>query len=269
MRISSVHEFRTPAVVIYGLALALGGFGAAQDRGAKAARPVFDVASIHRSDPKTPGPTIRFGAGGSVSIRGITLQNLTFMAYGVKEDQLRGAPKWLESERYDIEAKPAAGSFWSPGERANQEAWSRIRALLEDRCQLKTHRESKIVPVYVLTVAKTGPKMTQAKGPDPDSSAKGRILPWKMVVTGIEGRLGRPVIDHTGLSGSWHVALRYTSDDGQPAAFGVPLATDSGAGQWGPSLLTALQEQLGLKAESSKGPVETLVIDSVSRPSDN
>jgi uncharacterized protein (TIGR03435 family) len=230
--------------------------------------PAYEVASIHPSDPKSTGARMQLMPGG-LSISGMTIKNLIWLAYGIHDYQLSGSPKWLDSEKYDIQAKPPANTTFSRGQRGMDEQKLRIRALLADRFQLRVHRETKISPVYSLTVAKTGLRMQEAKGTDPGSNDKGTILPWTAFLTVLSRLLDRPVIDKTGLTGTWCVKLQYTSDDGQPLGLGVQIdPTQSAPGQ-GPSIFTALQEQLGLKAESAKGPVDTLVIDSVARPTAN
>jgi hypothetical protein len=138
---------------------------------------------------------------------------------------------------------------------------ARIRALLADRCRLKVHRETKMSPVYTLTVAKGGLKIQEVKGSGE---------PWEMLVTILSRRLGRPVVDKTGLTGTWQVKLEYMNDDGTVSGIGVGrIDPDAAAGRQWPSLITAMREQLGLSAEAAKGPVDTIVIDSVERPSGN
>ncbi|HVY95133.1 MAG TPA: TIGR03435 family protein, partial [Bryobacteraceae bacterium] len=102
---------------------------------------------------------------------------------------------------------------------------------------------------------------------EPDSSrlGKGSILPWSAIVVELSRIVGRPVIDETGLKGAWHFGVRYTTEDGTPAARGMSVV----ASDPGPSIVTAVQEQLGLRLDAGKGPVEYLVIDSVERPSAN
>ena len=174
-----------------------------------------------------------------------------------------GGPTWIDSDRYDIQAKSAAGSANSA-----DETYLRIQTLLADRFQLKAHRETKIVPVYELTVAKTGLRMREAKGLAPSPFEGGSITSWNYFVAFLSRRLDRPVTDKTGLQGAWYTHLRYTTDDGKQEEIGGP-ATDPMQSAAGPSIFTAVQEQLGLKLDSAKGPVEFLVVDSVDRPSPN
>ena len=206
---------------------------------------------------------MKFPKGGEVSILGLSIRNLIWLAWNLPPERVTGGPKWLDSDLYDIQAKPPAG-----GGSTMNDQYLRIQTLLADRLQLRVHRETKMSPVYVLTIAKTGLKIQEAKGPDPSSNGNGSILPWEFVVSTLSQRLGRSVIDKTGLKGVWFVKLQYTSDDGQAAGIGTgPLDRTQPAA--GPSIFTAVQEQLGLKLDSDKGLVDTLVIDSVARPSAN
>jgi uncharacterized protein (TIGR03435 family) len=158
-----------------------------------------------------------------------------------------------------------------------------LQSLLADRFGLALHRESREMPVYFLTAAKGGLKLASAEGscvkPDPNMPPAGRKLPfcgsvrsgpagmdaWKIniktLASNLSGALGRSVIDKTIFQGTFDVHLEFARDQ-----VGThPPETDSGA----PSLFTAVQEQLGLKLESGKAPVEVLVIDHVEKPSEN
>lgn len=143
----------------------------------------------------------------------------------------------------------------------------RIENLLADRCQLKVHYATKNSPVYFLVVAKNGLKMQEAKGSE-ESKEKGVIVPARLLATTFQMELGRPVIDKTGLKGSYYVKLSWTSEDGKPRVLGAKDRKGTGA-ELGPSIFTAVQEQLGLKLESGTGPLNTLVIDHVEYPSPN
>ena len=232
----------------------------------------------------------------------VTLKLLIQWAYAVDNYQISGAPDWLSSERYDIDAKfdsSAADELQklSPNDRilARQQM---LQALLAERFNLTIHREKKELQVYALIVAKNGPKLQEAKLDDTESSkSKGGPASGtgSMVVGGSWGQmkgyasplanltgmlttyLHRPVLDRTDLTGKYDFTLRWTPDENQPqpsSAFqgppgsspnGIPSTEPSGS----PSLFTAIQEQLGLKLESGKGPVEFVVIDHVERPSGN
>lgn len=229
----------------------------------------FEVASIKPSDPRSTGAAMKYMPGGRVEISGMTIQNLIQLTYGVRSYQIQAAPKWLDSDKYDISAKPQTGStVLSPADRKNQDEQKlRLQGLLADRCGLKVHRESKILPVYLLTVAPAGLKMQPVKDGVPEGN--GLILPMSMLVTDLAVRLDTPVIDQTGLSGSFYVKLVWESDDGKLNGVGVRTDGPDAAGLRAPSISAAMREQLGLKLQLAKGPVDILVIDHVERPSAN
>jgi uncharacterized protein (TIGR03435 family) len=175
-------------------------------------------------------------------------------AFGVKDTEIAGGPGWLGIERYDVVAKAD-----SPRQLSEKELEPPLRALLADRFKLTVHRETKELPMYSLILAKSGPKVTRHAGPAVSfvstSYESGMV---SMNVTAISmaslaDRLGRQqlahtVIDNTGLGGEYDFKLEWA---------GRQTADSSG-----PSVFTALQEQLGLKLEEHKGPVDIVVIDS-------
>jgi uncharacterized protein (TIGR03435 family) len=209
------------------------------------------------------------------------------MAYHIKKDsQLSGAPGWFMSERYDVDAR-AAGSPSFDVMR------TMLQALLEDRLQLKFHHETKELPVYSLALAKSG-KFREVEGdctpasgpPDPAKLPNGpcgflfilpgHILGQKVTISQLADALSlntdRVVLDKTNLAGKFDIKLEYTPEGPIPmpqadASPGLPPLPSIDPN--GPSLSTALQEQLGLKLESQKGPVKIMVIDHVQRPSEN
>jgi len=145
-----------------------------------------------------------------------------------------------------------------------------IRSLLADRFQLVIHRETKELPVYALLVAKNGAKLQVNEGaPGPRvNGVRGQLTGKKvnmaLIVAQLAPQVGRTVVDQTGLTGEYDYTLQWTPDSGQLPAPGVEAPPPSG-----PSILTALQEQLGLRLESTKGPVEIIVIDHAERASEN
>jgi uncharacterized protein (TIGR03435 family) len=200
-------------------------------------------------------------------------------AYSLSPRAISGGPAWVDSDHYDILAR-------TPGEiRPNQqEQMSMLRDLLADRFKLTFHREQKIFPLYTLTVAKGGPKLKEStvspdaapEGPPPlvfVLSPEGVRLPGRyatiaeMAAVMQRSLFDRPVVDKTGLSGRFDFDLEWTPDESQfnGNAVRVPGAADSGK----PDLFAAIQQQLGLKLEATKGPIEALVIDRIERPSDN
>ena len=215
--------------------------------------PRFEAAAIRPHDSILPISTMRFTSGGELSIYGMTIRNLIWLAWRLPPERVVGGPKWLGSDLYDIQAKAPRGT--STADTAQR---ARLQTLLADRFHLRVHRETKNESVYFLRVAKGGLRTE----PDSSRSGKGSILPWSMVVSELSRIVGRPVIDETGLKGAWHFWLRYMTEDGEPAARGIGVGTDPG-----PSIFTAVQEQLGLRLDAGKGPVDQLLIDSVERPS--
>jgi uncharacterized protein (TIGR03435 family) len=256
-----------------------------------APRPEFEVASIKLNKSNDGRMMIMPGRGGRFTATNIPLQLLITIAYRIKDFQLSGAPPWLLSERYDVEAK-------AEGDPGFDATLPMLQTLLEDRFQFKFHRETKELPVYALVVAKAG-KLHQAEGecgprpdgpPPPPEPGKlpsppcggffmfpGRLSGQKVGITQLIDPLsrftGRIVVDKTNLTGKYDINLEYTPEQGQfqappgGAPPGMPPLPPIDPN--GPSLVTALQEQLGLKLESQKGPVEMIVIDHIERPSEN
>ncbi len=185
-------------------------------------------------------------------------------AYELEGYQLVGGPKWMDDDRYDIEAR--AGGESAP---TSAQVQLMLQSLLADRFQLKFHRETKQLPEYELVVGKSGPKL-KASAPESVKSLSFGDSGSVTVLTVSKGSmdqlakqlgnsgLGRPVLDKTGLTGEYDYELRWSAEPG-----GTDLADRP------PSVVTAIQEQLGLKLESIKGPVETFVIDHAEKPSQN
>ena len=206
------------------------------------------------------------------SARNITVKKLMQSAYRLKDFQISGAPAWLGSDLYDINAKPEAPVQW-------EQMLQMIQSLLADRFQLVIRRETKEIPGYALIVAKNGPKLKPADEAAPKMIRIRRGLltaPQAQMATladQLSNFLGRNVVDKTGLTGQYDVKLEWVPDEYQVAMFGgmgVPEGFGAPAADWhGPSLFTALEEQLGLKLESQKGPVEMFAIERVERPSAN
>jgi uncharacterized protein (TIGR03435 family) len=271
--------------------------GRAQTPNVVATAPVYEVASIKPNKSGDNRTRIMYSPDG-LSATGGTLQMLIMSAYEISPHQISGAPSWLNSERYDIEAKMDSSTAddlrkLSEDER-RVERQHMLQALLADRFKLTIHRESKELPVYALVVAKDGPKFQEAKpgdtytngikGPDGHSGAgmmlvgngtlTGQGVPLVNLVRLLTRALGRTVIDKTGLTSKYDFTLKWTeerqapmfkgTEGSQPGTGGISTPESSG-----PSIFTAVQEQLGLKLESEKGPVDILIIDHVEKPSEN
>jgi bla regulator protein blaR1 len=234
---------------------------------------VFTVASIKPTAVDDDSFAYRALPGGQLMAMGVTLKFLIIQAYQVRAFQISGGPGWVGTERWDIQAKPEG----IQGRLSSAQETVMVRALLEDRFQLKVHRETKEMPIYAMVVAKDGPKLTAA---DP-SVHGGRTPPgaWDLknvntadLAKHLSEQLWRTVIDRTGLSGNYDIRLEWTPERGEggPEAFGLPPAPEgAGSPSTGPSIFTAIQEQLGLKLESTKGPVEIVVIDRAEKASAN
>jgi bla regulator protein blaR1 len=233
----------------------------------------FEVASVKPSGPGLGGLT-RYLPNGGVQFTGVTLRNLVSIAYGVRKFQIIGGPGWIDIEGFDIDARPPPGSA-NPADpaslsREQRKVGERLRTLLADRFGLTVHRESREQPVYALVAAKGGPKLKEsAEGKNFVRAGRGSIIgqsvSLRMLVLNLSNILEREVIDKTGLKGTYDFELKWMSDIMSPRPDGPPPASDTDE----PSLFTALSDQLGLKLESAKGPVQVWVIDGIERPSVN
>jgi uncharacterized protein (TIGR03435 family) len=227
----------------------------------------FEVASIRPSRNNSADSNLDSAPGGRLTAANITVRELIRLAYDVKDYQIEHAPGWLEGERYDIAAKSAI-----PAKRSLEQERSQVRELLIDRFHLATHRETKQLQVYLLVVAKDGPKLTAHNDGTGSGTRRacgrlaGKRLTMDTFATVLSRQFDRDVLNRTGLSGKYDFQLDWTPDSG-PCP--TPPDSEAGSATAPPSIFTAIQQQLGLKLESSKGPVEFLVIDRVERPSEN
>jgi uncharacterized protein (TIGR03435 family) len=246
-------------------------------------RPVFEVASVKRQVDVVPdaGATFAARAGGRLVVVNNEVTNLIDNAYGVRRHQLIGAPDWLTTDRYEIQAKAATDA-------PRDQMMLMLQSLLEDRFKLKVHRETRELPVYLLTVARGGLKMQPSRAGgcividprNPPRPVPGqtrlpgcgnnliRATSWNAtavnmpaVAAALVGVLDRSVIDKTGVTGTFDIHVEWAPDQ---APAGADRSSDSSV-----SLFTVLSEQLGLKIESARGPVDVLVIDHVERPTDD
>jgi uncharacterized protein (TIGR03435 family) len=246
-----------------------------------AALPVFDVSSVKPNNSSTSGFSFRYTPDG-VSMHNASLLMIIRGAYRLfdsLDDKFIGIPNWAKDKRFDIEAKVSGADAETFSKLNSAQRSLMIQALLADRFKLHAHDEVLVQPVYVLALAKGGPKLAEpkpAEGSDANDtierrpgliSAQDAALPD--VVSALTQTLGRTVVDETGLKGKYDLVLKWTPDDatGQPAAGSNAVGETPDAA--GPSIFTAIQEQLGLKLEPAKRPVECLVIDHVEMPSEN
>jgi uncharacterized protein (TIGR03435 family) len=235
----------------------------------------FDVATIKPSNPSTPGKQFMAKGHQFITIN-TTLNDMITFAYGVHTREIAGGPGWMQSEKYDLDGKFAGVA--DPDDRQ----WTRmIQRLLTDRFKLTFHREPRELSVFVLTVGKDGPKLKKSEA-DPTSLpgigfrgfgnmpvSNATMADFAAMMQGAV--LDRPMIDRTGLSGRFDFVLQWTPDDSQfpglrPPGATLPAGDTPGAP---PDLFRAVQEQLGLKLDATKAPVEVLIIDHVERPSAN
>lgn len=256
------------------LPLAVGTFHISPVRAQQPAGPLeFDAVSLKPSNPNsTNGTVVSVTPGGTLHVVNATLKDLIETAYDVRSFQIEGGTKWVDAARYDVDAtpgtRPQAGAGSSPG-------WTnvrlRVQALLKDRFRLQLHRETRIASIYSLAMGKGGAKsdvLSATQSPNRGINAgQGTMLGEAATMTQLAYKLsrllGRTVVNNTGLEGNYDFKLEWTPDTGPPAPDGRPVEASTG-----PSLFSALQ-QLGLRLEATKGPVDILVIDHVDKPSEN
>ena len=238
--------------------------------------PVFDVAAIHLHIPEPHEHNSIWTSSADAGFRteNVSVVDLIHWAYEMPEIRILGAPAWAGSTYFNIDAKadPSVAAAWHglSSEASRREMEKMVQALLADRFHLVTHTETRELPIYVLVVAKGGPKLgsTQANGTwvnDSNGSIDvGGSNCVALFAEALSRVAGRDVVDKTGIAGRYHLKLQWTPDDASAPSPGSGAPADSG-----PSLFTALEEQLGLKLEPAKGPVQVLVIDHVEVPSAN
>jgi bla regulator protein blaR1 len=237
------------------------------------ASPTFEVATIKPSNPDRPGKafTIR---GRQFATFNTTLSDLITFAYGIHAKQITGGPGWVETEKYDLSAQPDGQG------QPNDRQWKiMIQKLLAERFKLAFHRDKKELSVYAMTVGKNGPKLTKSEGnpsglPGLFFRGLGNLPVTNATMADFAGVmqtavLDRPVVDQTGLTGRWDFTLKWTPDEFQFGGLGVRVPAPANTADAPPDLFTAVQEQLGLKLESTKAPAEVFVVDRVEKPSEN
>jgi len=226
----------------------------------------FEVASVKPNNSGGTSSNFNRTAGGGLHAINVTLRDLIIFAYDLRGHQLVGGPSWLDHDRYDVLAKPAQNDNPSGARRSFEEDWRGIRmslrAVLADRFQLAVHSETREMPIYALMVAKGGPHLqpSQAEGLT-INNRNGLVICKKASMKqfaerALANRLGRTVVDQTGLSGEFDFEIKYVEDQ---------LANDTA----GPDFLTAMKEQVGLILQSQKGPVEVTVVDRAEKAAAN
>lgn len=228
--------------------------------------PQWDVVSVKPAQMPCSQSMLQPTPDG-MKVECLSVQTLVKFAFGITEDsRILGGPSWLKENFYSIDAKVSGEDAAAEAQVSGEQRLLMLRALLADRFMLKSHRETKDLPIYALVVAKGGSKMKEAS---PEEVALSRIRTkgkgeLDAVATSIDflpqyltSELDRPVVDKTGLTGKYDFTLRF--------APGTSVEPDSDAA----SIFTAVQEQLGLKLEPSKAPLGVLVIDHVEKPGAN
>lgn len=217
--------------------------------------PSFEVATIKPAAPNQSGYGINWNRG-LVRLNNVTLKAAILYAYDLHDYQLSGGPKWVDSEAFDI-----VGKAESP-EAKKEALYAMLQALLADRFRLTMRKEIKPLPGFALVIAKGGLKLEKASSGDPGGTSWGgkkieaHGRPVKDIADLIASRLGRPVVDHTGAEGLFNLQMHFAPDNAPP---------DSTE----PSFFTALQEQCGLKLDSTTVPGDAYVIERAEHPSAN
>jgi uncharacterized protein (TIGR03435 family) len=214
------------------------------------------------------------------SIGPLPHRELVQWAFTIADARILGGPAWFNSARFNIEAK--ADSSVDEQLRGLDSDVGRLRkqqmlqALLADRFGLKVHQETRKLPIYALTVAKSGPKFqpsqvngTTVNARNGELTVRGSDNTIALLADALGKQLGRVVVDRTGLEGRYDLTLKWTPDELSDSQGGASGARSSTSDASAPSLFTAIQEQLGLKLVPEKGPVAVLVIDHVEMPSEN
>ncbi len=213
--------------------------------------------------------------GEQITLTGVTLHDLLTFGYGVNPRQISGGPAWLDSDKFEILGKPD-----TEGQPSTKQLGIMLQKMLADRFKLTVHHDKKELTVYTITVAKTGPKLAQAVNngnvlPGLGMRGLGRAVVRNATIADFAGFmqsivLDRPVVDQTRLDARYDFALDWTPDDSQfPDRSGpLPPPTPENAETF-PDLFTAMQQQLGLKMESTKLAVDVIVVDKAEKPSDN
>jgi len=217
--------------------------------------PAFEVASVkvnHSGDGSSNAPRL---TNGRLVAENATMRTILQTAYGLSALQIAG-PAWIDSDRFDLEAKSPAGI-------PDSAMMPMLQALLKERFQMAAHSETRSTAVYDLTVTKGGPKFlpfdpAKIPEPPPRNGAAAMII-GPMTMEGLAGSLaraaGRPVVNKTGLEGRYFCAVTYS-----------PIRAQGNAGDaGGADIFAAVQEQLGLKLEPAKAPLEFLIVDRADR----
>jgi len=237
------------------------------------ASPSFEVATIKPSKPDDQRKAFLV-RGRRFQTINVSLSEMISFAYGVHSKQVIGAPDWAGSDKFDIDAQPDG-----EGAPSDKQWKGMLQKLIVERFKLTFHRDKKELSVYVLSVGKTGQKLTKSAG-DPNGlpglffGGLGDLHVTNANMADFVGLmqqavLDRPVLDQTGLTGRFDFTLKWTPDDSQFGGMGAKIPPPTDSANAPPALYTAIQEQVGLKLDATKAPAEVLVIDHVEKPSEN
>ena len=224
------------------------------------AHPSFEVATIKPADPNQLKGNFRIG-GHRIYIENQSVDSLLTVAYAIHQKQIVDGPAWLDTQRYDI-----VGQADVEGVPNLHQIQEMLQKLLASRFDLTFHREKRELSIYAITVAKSGLKLAKsANSPTGLPAQSGGQQSRKFTnnsmsdfALGMQAYLDKPVVDETGLTGRYDFVLKWTPDESNANELNAP-----------PGIFTAVQEQLGLKLEPTRGPTDVLVIDHVERPSEN
>ena len=261
---------------------------AARAAASNATLPAWDISTVKPASPDARGSSLMFTPDG-ISIKNVPLQMIVREAFDVQDDHLFNLPSWAKTSMYDIEAKVAPDDAAKLKDIKRGQRLGMMVPLLEERFGLKYHYETRELAVYDLVIAKGGVKMLASKPDAPASEGQpptqgGRWLRagrghvestgtgMEMLARVLSQTLGRTVVDRTGLTGNYDYKLDWTPDDAAPQmakAAGPDQVGGTSPDPAGPSLFTAVQEQLGLRLEATKGPVDVVVVDQLEQPTAN
>lgn len=232
----------------------------------------FAVSSVRPSGADT-GREIRFLPGGSFVAKGANLRLLIKIAYNLNDDQVVGGPAWTGMKHFDIEAKPdPAEGPDSTGRTESELNHLRLQALLRDRFQLKLRSETKEMATFALVVAKGGPKLKTSEATDRTPHFQGQTgrmvaenATMDNLAAALEDSVGHPVLNMTGVQGRYDLKLEWTPDQAPSQQSNQPSPVYDA----GPTIFTALKQQLGLSLESRKSRAQCQVLESVQLPTEN
>jgi uncharacterized protein (TIGR03435 family) len=239
---------------------------AAEVHAAPARLPEWDVVSVKAAHLPCSQSILNPTPDG-IDVECLPLQFVVRFAFGINEDsRILGSPSWLKEVFYSIDAKVSGEDAAAYAKLSKEQRNLMLQALLADRFKLKSHRETRDLPIYALVVAKGGSRLKEWRSDESgmplmrmrgrgEIDATGSTLEFLPAL--LTNELDRPVINKTGLTGKYDFTLKFTP--------GQSAGPDSEA----PSIFTAVQEQLGLKLEPTKAPLDVLVIDSIEKPTEN